>query len=82
MDRGDINTIVTKALEKDRDRRYQTAAELAADIRRHLAHQPVAARPVSTESDYQTPPPVSPQTHAIATSAALCSANQIVMNRA
>src|SRR4029077_10989036 len=39
--RGDVETIVAKALEKDRARRYQTAAELAADIRRHLSDEPI-----------------------------------------
>ncbi len=46
--RGDIETIVNKALEKDRTRRYQSAAELAADIGRYLSDEPVVARPVST----------------------------------
>ena len=46
--RGDVETIVAKALEKDRDRRYQTAAGLAADIRRFLRGEPIAARPPST----------------------------------
>lgn len=46
--RGDVDTIVHKALEKDRERRYQSAGELAADIRRYLAHEPIVARPVST----------------------------------
>lgn len=45
--RGDIETIIAKALEKDKARRYQSAAELAADIRRHLSEQPIAARPAS-----------------------------------
>lgn len=45
--RGDIETIVAKAMEPDRDRRYQSAAELAADIRRHLDSQPIEARPQS-----------------------------------
>lgn len=45
--RGDIDTIVAKALEKEPPRRYQSAAELAADIRRHLANEPIAARPAS-----------------------------------
>ncbi len=45
--RGDIETIAAKALEKEKGRRYATAAELAADIRRHLADQPIAARPTS-----------------------------------
>jgi WD40 repeat protein len=43
--RGDIETIVAKALEKDKARRYTSAAELAADIRRCLADQPIVARP-------------------------------------
>lgn len=46
--RGDIDTIVGRALEKEKERRYQSAAELAADIRRHLAHLPLVARPAST----------------------------------
>jgi eukaryotic-like serine/threonine-protein kinase len=46
--RGDIETIVGKALEKDKSRRYQSAAELASDIRRHLADQAIIARPAST----------------------------------
>src|SRR5687768_6242458 len=43
--RGDVETIVGKALEKDRSRRYQTAGELAADVRRHLEYEPISARP-------------------------------------
>lgn len=43
--RGDIETIVAKALEKDKERRYGSAAELAEDIQRHLTHQPIRARP-------------------------------------
>ena len=42
--RGDIETIVAKAMDKDRERRYPTAAELAADIRRHLRDEPLVAR--------------------------------------
>ncbi len=45
--RGDVDTIVAKALEKDRVRRYASAAELAADIRRYLRDEPIAARPAS-----------------------------------
>ncbi len=45
--RGDIETIVLHALEKQRDRRYQSAAELAQDICRYLNHQPISARPPS-----------------------------------
>ncbi|MEO1585086.1 MAG: serine/threonine-protein kinase [Planctomycetota bacterium] len=45
--RGDIDTIVRTALAKDPERRYQTAAAMADDIRRHLAGQTIAARPAS-----------------------------------
>ncbi len=45
--RGDIETIVGKGLEKDRARRYQSAAEFGADIRRHLGQEPISARPPS-----------------------------------
>ena len=45
--RGDLDWIVLKALEKDRTRRYATAAELADDVRRHLACEPVLAGPPS-----------------------------------
>jgi serine/threonine-protein kinase len=44
---GDLDWITLKALEKQRERRYQTATELAADIERHLSHRPVSARPPS-----------------------------------
>ncbi len=46
--RGDLDWIVMKCLEKDRTRRYETANGLAADLKRHLANEPVAARPPST----------------------------------
>jgi serine/threonine protein kinase/tetratricopeptide (TPR) repeat protein len=49
--RGDVETIVGKALEKDKTRRYESAADLGADIRRYLEDQPIAARPPS--SSYQ-----------------------------
>jgi len=45
--RGDLDWIVMKCLEKDRARRYDTANGLAMDIRRHLNHEPVLARPPS-----------------------------------
>ncbi len=43
--RGDLDWIVMKCLEKDRARRYETANGLARDIERHLANEPVVARP-------------------------------------
>lgn len=46
--RGDIEIIVGKALDKDKDRRYQSVASLSADIRRSLDNQPISARPPST----------------------------------
>ncbi len=51
--RGDLDWIVMKALEKDRARRYETANGLAADIRRHLRNEPVAARPPSAVYQFQ-----------------------------
>jgi hypothetical protein len=45
---GDLDWIVMRCLEKDRDRRYSTANELADDVRRHLRSEPVVARPPHT----------------------------------
>ena len=45
--RGDLATIVLKAMEKDSGRRYRTAADLAADIERFRQGRPVEARPPS-----------------------------------
>lgn len=45
--RGDVETIVGKSLEKEKDRRYASAAEMAADIRRFLDDQPILAHPPS-----------------------------------
>ena len=44
---GDLDTIIMKALRKEPERRYATAAALAEDIQAYLAHRPVAARPDS-----------------------------------
>ena len=46
-DRGDLDWITMKALEKDRTRRYASPSEFAADIGRHLQHEPVLAGPPS-----------------------------------
>ncbi len=44
---GDLEWIALKALERDRDRRYGTPSELAADLRRYLNDEPVLARPAN-----------------------------------
>jgi serine/threonine protein kinase/Tfp pilus assembly protein PilF len=46
--RGDLDWIILKAMEKDRSRRYESAADLASDVLRHLADKPVSARPPTT----------------------------------
>lgn len=46
--RGDLDWIVMKALDKDRNRRYASAAAMAEDVSRHLSEQPVEARPPTT----------------------------------
>jgi len=46
--RGDLDWITMKAMHPDRVLRYETANGLAADLRRHLSNEPVAARPPST----------------------------------
>ncbi len=46
--KGDLETIASKALEKERERRYQSAAALSEDLRRFLSDEPIAARPPST----------------------------------
>ncbi len=43
--RGDLDTVVMKALSPDVDRRYLSAAALADDLQRFLDHRPVLARP-------------------------------------
>lgn len=46
--RGDLETIVLKAMEKDRDRRYQSAAEMGQDVHRYLIGDAITARPASS----------------------------------
>jgi non-specific serine/threonine protein kinase/serine/threonine-protein kinase len=46
--RGDLDWIVLRTIDKDRNRRYPSATELASDIRRHLDDEPVQASPPST----------------------------------
>src|SRR5438874_2924081 len=45
--RGELDWIVMKCLEKDRNRRYETANGVAADVQRYLADEPVQACPPS-----------------------------------
>ncbi|HJZ91412.1 MAG TPA: protein kinase [Gemmataceae bacterium] len=45
--RGELDWIVMRALEKDRNRRYESTAALAADVQRYLADEPVQACPPS-----------------------------------
>ncbi|MCC6906299.1 MAG: serine/threonine protein kinase [Phycisphaerales bacterium] len=45
--RGDLEAIVSTAMQKNRDRRYQSAEALRTDIVRHLAGEAIDARPVS-----------------------------------
>ncbi len=45
--RGELDWIVMRAIEKDRNRRYQSASALAADVERFLRDEPIEARPPS-----------------------------------
>src|SRR6266404_1296616 len=51
--RGDLDWIAMKALEKDRTRRYETANDLALDVKRFLENEPVSARPPSRFYKFQ-----------------------------
>ncbi|MGH8632360.1 MAG: serine/threonine protein kinase, partial [Burkholderiales bacterium] len=53
MLRGDLDSIAMKALEKERNRRYETANGLASDIHRHLSNEPVIARAPSNLYRFQ-----------------------------
>src|SRR5262249_23319533 len=46
--RGELDWIVMKSLEKDRNRRYESASAFAADVKRYLHDEPVLACPPST----------------------------------
>ena len=60
MYRGDIETIVAKSLEKEKVRRYASAADLASDIGRYLKDEPITARPPSTAYQLQEVRTASP----------------------
>jgi len=45
--KGDLTTILGKALDKEKTQRYQSASEFAADIRRYLSSEPISAHPHS-----------------------------------
>src|SRR5262249_47436397 len=45
--RGELDWIVMKALDKDRNRRYESASAFAADVERNLNNEPVQAHPPS-----------------------------------
>jgi serine/threonine protein kinase/lipopolysaccharide biosynthesis regulator YciM len=51
--RGELDWIVMKCLEKDRNRRYETANDLARDLQRYLAGEPVLAGPPSATYQLQ-----------------------------
>ncbi len=51
--RGDLDCIVMQCLAKERGRRYATANALAMDLKRHLASEPVLARPPSRLYEFQ-----------------------------
>ena len=51
--KGDLETICLKALEKDRDQRYQSVGELSEDVRRYLADEPIVARPPTLSEQLQ-----------------------------
>ena len=51
--KGDLETICLKALEKDRDQRYQSVGDLSDDIRRYLADEPIMARPPTRAEQFR-----------------------------
>jgi serine/threonine protein kinase/tetratricopeptide (TPR) repeat protein len=67
--RGDLDTIIAKALKKDSAERYPSVTALADDIRRFLRREPIAARPDSLS--YRTVTFVKRHAHGVAASAAV-----------
>jgi eukaryotic-like serine/threonine-protein kinase len=67
--RGDLDTIVAKALKKDPSERYASVTALADDLRRWLRHEPIRARPDTVS--YRTARFVRRHARGLATSAAV-----------
>jgi eukaryotic-like serine/threonine-protein kinase len=51
--RGDVEIVIGKALEKEKDRRYQSALDFASDIERYLNDEPIVARPPSVAYQFR-----------------------------
>lgn len=51
--KGDLETICLKALEKERNQRYQSVGDLAEDLRRYLADEPIMARPPTRAEQFR-----------------------------
>lgn len=77
--RGDLDAIVAMAMAKERERRYLSAADLSADLRRFLAHQSVVARRASAlERTWRFARRNKPLAAALASSVALLVSGVIV----
>ncbi|MBX3373701.1 MAG: serine/threonine protein kinase [Phycisphaeraceae bacterium] len=70
--RGDLDTIVLKAIEKDPARRYASVAALADDVARFLARQTIAARPATTAYQLRKLVNRHPVAASLTAAAALC----------
>jgi eukaryotic-like serine/threonine-protein kinase len=67
--RGDLDTIIAKALKKDASERYASVSALADDLRRFLRHEPISARPDTLR--YRTARFVRRHVRGVVTSAAV-----------